>query len=360
MGKIVSCYIPFNVNNKYVDNIKRLLKNNNIEVVSIKQCIINLNLFKKCEIFNFNWFEGIKGNRLQQIVIYYGKVFLLRWLKINNKKIIYTIHNKKPHDIKDDKYSLKMMNKLCDYSDVILGLCPETKSVLNSIDKKYEKKLKLTLHPNYIYNYENMNNDNYRKYFNIKEDDLVFLFFGFVSPYKNLEGIIKIFKKLNMNNIKLLIIGKPITPQYKQELISVIGKSENIKYNFSYIEDSEVFKYYNTSNIVILPYHKDSSLNSGAVYLSFSLKKTVICPEIGTIKALKTKDFIYNYDYNLEEEHIEKLEKIILNVCEEYLENSQKVLNNGIKAYEYVKKYHSDKVIGESYKKIYESLVGKN
>jgi glycosyltransferase involved in cell wall biosynthesis len=308
-------------------------------------------LFKKCKIINLNWFEKIDNT-----VQYLEKVLLIKFLKVMGKKIIYTVHNKQPHDT-SNKFSFKMMKFLLQEADLVLGMCPETREVISSIAPESIQKLKYVLHPNYIYNYRNEVIIDYRKRFNFSDDDMVFLFLGFVSPYKNLELLIDTFKALHNEKIKLLIAGKPCNTGYEEKLVQRIDGSKNIITDFRYIPDKEIVSYYNTSSIVIMPYHKESSLNSGAVYLSFSLKRTVICPDIGTMKALKNHDFVYQYEYSDESEHPEKLRLAILKACEDYEQNPDMIIEKGEQAFTYVATEHSDECIGKMYSNYYRGLL---
>ena len=86
----------------------------------------------------------------------------LRMLKIFRKKIVFTLHNKKPHNIEKDDYSVRLMRKMCKMSDAIVGMCEETYSVVEDLLPEAKNKVHIIPHPNYIYNYEGNNNYNYR------------------------------------------------------------------------------------------------------------------------------------------------------------------------------------------------------
>lgn len=349
---MITCYVPFVVNNPYALNVRRLLNERGMETLPIKKVMANPALFVKCKVFNFNWFEKVDTKKE-----YYFKCALLAALKLCGKKVIYTLHNKQPHDANSDDLSLKMMSVLAKKSDIILGMCPETVEVVNKIAPNCVVKLRHVLHPNYIYNYPTTKLVHYREKFGITDEDMVFLFLGFVSPYKNIELLIDTFKGINNSRIKLIIAGNPCSQEYEDDLIKRIGTATNIHYDFRYIPDEEVPCYYNTCDIVILPYHKESSLNSGAVYLSFSLRKTVICPNIGTISALTDKDFVYDYDYVSEEEHPFQLKEAIERACGDFERDNKLIRSKGEAAYEYVKKVHSDKKIADMYEEIYMNLI---
>ena len=353
MKRKMTCYVPFNVTNPYTMNVKHFLKEGGFDCISIKDAFKNPISFFKCKVFNFNWFE-----RAENSIQYIYKSALLDFLKISGKKIIFTVHNKKPHESSKHDYSAKMMAKMCKKADVILGMCPETEEVIKSIAPGSENKLKYVLHPNYINNYKHVVPRNLRKELNFKTKDLVFLFIGAVYPYKNIEMLIDIFKSLELPNMKLLIAGRPSSNSYKNQLIERIGDSETISCDFRYIPDEDIPNYYQTADIVIMPYHKESSLNSGVVYLSFSLKRTVICPRIGTIKALADNSFVYDYDYSCEQEHYNNLKNSILRVYNDYLCTGDALVLKGEAAFEYVNKIHSDNKIRDMYYELYSELIG--
>lgn len=355
MEEIFACYSPYRVNNPYADNVMRLLDLKGIRTIPIKNCLTSFSNYRKCKIYNFNWFEKAENKKQ-----YIFKCLLLSLLHMTGRKIIYTVHNKQPHNIGNSSLSLKMMKKLSDKADVIIGLCPDTQEVLSAINPQAKDKLRVVLHPNYISNYDLNNKENYKNKFGFADDDTVFLFIGAVSKYKNIEYIIDAFKRIDNPKIKMLIAGRPSSEEYSKSLKERIGDNKNIVCDFRYVPDEEMMAYYNTADLVVLPYSKESSLNSGAVYLSFSLKKTVICPDIGTINALSDSSFVYSYSYEKDEEHFERLCETIGNACKDFEKDPKVFEKYGEKAFEYVSTYHSDEKIAEEYYNIYKGLLVKN
>ena len=79
MKRIVSCYSVFNTGNLYSDNIRRLLKEQNIDSIPIKKCLLNIRLFRDCEVYNLNWYENINSdNNIKNFIIYHSKVLILK------------------------------------------------------------------------------------------------------------------------------------------------------------------------------------------------------------------------------------------------------------------------------------------
>ncbi|HAT4257869.1 glycosyltransferase [Clostridium perfringens] len=354
------CYIPFKVKyNKYVENIKKSIELNGIEVLDIKYVLRNISVFNKTRIFNLNWFESIgKKNSKFYLLDYLSRKWFIIFIKIFNKKIIWTVHNKKPHDIQEDKYVIKIMNLLAEKSDIILIHCDETKEILHNLDvdiKEIEKKIRYIPHPNYIGNY-NESKISLRKNFNINKNELVFLFLGQIRPYKNIEKIIKIANENVDKNIKFIITGRVESEKYKNELLNMI-KSNNIIIEFKAIQDNEITQYIDLADILIFPYNIESVLNSGSIIMAFSYKKTVISPNIGTLKQFRCDNKYFTYEYKDDFEHEENLRNIINKVYKIHKNDNLALKNMGEYMYEVIKKENSIEEIGRRYKEIYNELL---
>lgn len=352
MDSIITSYIPNIVNNPYALNVRRLIQLQGYTTLPIRDCLSNPRTFHKCKVFNFNWYDSAAT-----LSEYMRKRMLLGLLHLTRKKIIYTLHNKQPHNQTNSSYSVRLMKYMCRKADAIVGLCPDTRIVVQGLAPEALQKLRIIPHPNYIENYDSSEIKSLRSRYGIADTDMVFLFIGSISPYKNVELLIDTFKKIKQDEIFLILAGNPSSAEYGDELFKRISGAPNILCDFRYIPDDEIEKFYNTADIVVLPYHKTSSLNSGAVFLSFSFKKTVICPDIGTINALEDRTFVYDYHYDDESEHAVQLETAIIRACTDYENNPNIIRNKGEHAYEYVAVRHSDELISKLYGELYRELV---
>lgn len=250
-----------------------------------------------------------------------------------------------------------MMKQLCRVSDCIVGHCPETLDVIQQLAPGMEKKLCVIPHPNYIRNYEDVKAKNLRAKYGFEEKDLVMLHLSSIGAYKNIELLIDTVKEIANPRLKLLIAGKPASSEYGEALFRRIDGNERIKCDFRFIPDSEIPSFYRTCDLVALPYHKQSSLNSGSCYLAFSLRRTVICPDIGTIKALEDHSFVYEYSYQEEAEHAERFRQCIEQMLKGFEENSNILSQKGEAAFEYVSTYHADEIVQRKYKELYDRLL---
>lgn len=316
-------------------------------------------LFFKCNIYIFNWFENIESKK--RFFEYIIKALFIYILKYCNKKIIFVLHNRKAHN-SDSRYSSKLIKLLLSKSNRIIIM---NNFSTNVIEKDYNlrninNKIKFVPHPNYINNYSNIINEKFTNTIQAHEQDkknIIFLFVGAISPYKNIELIINTFNEITISykNIELKIAGNPCSKEYADKLLKLIS-SNRIHTDFRYIPDSEIPQLYCKADIVILPYDINKSLNSGAAFLSFSLKKTVLCPRIGTIRDLEKLGDIYSYSYNSSEEHKKMLKKEIMLILKELQVNPDVLKEKGERMFNYVKSNNSIEIVQKCYKNIIEEL----
>ena len=296
----------------------------------------NFYAFYKTEYFLFNWYENVKTKRE-----FIKKILKLYFLRILRKKILWVVHNKKSHlniskNNNEDKYNLALMKKLFIFSFKTIILCDETKNVLKDFLKsKYtETKIVKIPHPNYIDFYK------IAKPVSKKTNCLNFLFIGLIKRYKKIELLIDCFNKISDKNIFLKITGKCTDESFEKELKSRII-NENITFDFNYIPNEQIPELIQENDIVLLPYSLESSLNSGVIFLAFSLGRTVCSSYIGSLKEYKDKDFFYEYTYSSNDEHVKNLTSTIKKIITDW--NADKNILNikGRKAFEMVKNENS-------------------
>lgn len=349
------CFYPLkSKTNDYINNTINLLRELNIKLYLLENVKKDFFLFKSIDVFHFNWYENLSPNNyFNAFKDLLKKVIFINMLKLFNKKIVWTMHNKISHESLNDKLSIFMIKFMAEKSDKIIIHCNESKEILSNIcNDEIVNKTYYIPHVNYI---DNIHNDNKitRNTFNIDDEELVFLFIGAIRKYKNIELLIDVFNELKLNNCKLIIAGNPINEEYKKDLIRLINTSKNIIHILRFLDNSELYDLINLSNIVVLPYDKKSTLNSGSIILSFSCKKTVISPMIGTLKDMREEKFYYGYDYHNDTEHYQMLKENIIKVYNDYKINNYILKEKGEQAYLYVKKYHSPDIIKKKLNYLY-------
>jgi glycosyltransferase involved in cell wall biosynthesis len=289
-------FFPFeSKDNKYVNIILNIIRDiEGVEVYpfTLKNFFLFSNSIWRTDIVWLNWYETGSGTIKKILKI--AALFLLK--KVNEKKIIYTLHNKKPHDLYKTWSLCLLQNSIYYFSDVIVI---HSKLSEQEISIKYRQKIQYIPHPNYIGEYGNIIDSKQTK------TKLNLLFFGQIRPYKNIELLINTVTNFSFKDIELTIAGGSVSQKYQKKIEKLV-KNKNIKYISKFIPDSEINSFISPYDLLILPYDTKSSLNSGMVILAFSYSKSVISPNIGTIDDMKNKNFL-SYTYSDEKDHGKKL-----------------------------------------------------
>jgi glycosyltransferase involved in cell wall biosynthesis len=252
------------------------------------------------DAYLFNWFEGVSSLKNFFINI----VFLLL-LHIKKKKIIWTIHNRRPHEKNIYFPLLKLC--LCKWSTFIHILTPGTIKLLSL--ESYREKIVCIPHGDYFGDYPPSAFNLFERY-KIPKKNRILLFLGQVRPYKNLEILIKAFVGTNLAeaNWTLLICGKFLSKEYKNQIETLAQQNQNIVCDFSFIANENMNSYLTQSSFLIAPYNKESSLNSGTLWMACSYSRSMILPLIPCVQDLgEEKSTFFTYDYQNQEEHLAML-----------------------------------------------------
>jgi len=286
-----------------------------------------------------HWYENRVGNYSDFV----DKVSTLKVWKQQGRKIIFHIHNRKPHEATSPNVSHALMTTLADSADHVTIMSSQTKDVLKDTwyygdDFTHASQVP---HPNYIGAYGELCDPK-----TLTNNTFKILFFGLVRPYKGVEHLIEATRGLK--NIEVSIVGNPSNTEYAEKIKSLCANRPEIKLRLEYIPDDEIPSIFSEHHIVALPYNIESSLNSGAALLALSYARTVVGTNNGTLDDIHQKDLYFGYDYKDEADHVRQLRKSIQTIQKKYDGKYNDLLKIGEKVYEFVKKNNSIENIAKS------------
>ncbi|MDC9514542.1 glycosyltransferase [Pseudoalteromonas sp. CST5] len=234
------------------------------------------------DVIHIHWPEWyLNSNFLIKAFFYsFTLIFVLSYAKLFGKKIIWTVHNLKPHKVKYKVLNRVFWKLYIPLVDGIVSLS-NTNEIVATEHFALPKKIKKTVvyHGLYSKIYENESSKyEARNKLGICEDKRVFLFLGQIKKYKNLTELINVFNESDkLKNDVLLIAGKFESESYYQEVLTLKGSNENIIIYNKFIEDSDLQYFFNASDLSILPFKE--IFNSGSALLSITFNTPVILPE---------------------------------------------------------------------------------
>lgn len=309
---LISFY-PLNFANQYIKNIVHAICNVN-ELITIKPLQLKkIHGINSVDFFWLNWYEDL-GSKSYIVVIRTFIVRLLYFLLMQRAKgkIILVVHNKISHDTSHKKLSIFFLRYLLIHSDRVIVLCNDTVGIINKIAKRdMTYKIRKVLHPAYACSPKRYEIES-RQQFKI-------LFIGLVRPYKNIELLIDIAKI--HPEVQFIISGKPITQAYASILKQRMRGLSNVSLDLKYNTDEELERLMDDATVLVLPYHLESTLNSGVAMYAFSKGINVIMPALGTVNELKNKDKVFSYEYQNENDHFDILDKKIREAYNLFIDN---------------------------------------
>lgn len=289
-----------------------------------------------------------KGKRLIKYYLYWPYIFYL--CHKNNNKFVFVYHNLEVHEA---SFIKKLMSNL-----VILFLKKRSDAIqllssnsISYIKKSYRKKSFVVPHINYIDVYGSLKQSDNNECLNL-------LFFGMIKKYKNIEMIIEIAKNIKNMNIKFVIRGNVSDDDYYNELVEMSKELNSIEIIPEFVPDNEVPDILSKCDALILPYKKNSCLNSGTAILAGSYQKTFICPLIATVKDMP-QDLVYSYDYDNDKEHMINLQNAIIKMYNDKQNYPNILKEKGKQLQKYLIDNHSDLVVSNAYKKMFKYLENK-
>jgi len=197
-----------------------------------------------------------------------------------NNKILFITENVISHEA-----------NVIDKSLTKIGL--SNASTFLSLSEKVEKDLEFVADDRKVYRselpvYDCYNFDDKRKIsstkkdFGFDENSKLLLFFGYVRKYKGLDLLIDALAELvkKDSTYKLLAAGEFYDDEkYYRDKIETLKLGASVKLLNKFIPNEEVAKYFEPSDLVVLPYR--SATQSGILNLAYGFYKPVLVTDVG-------------------------------------------------------------------------------
>lgn len=339
--------------NQYIGIMVGMLRQNGFLVEKLDDFFKSWAHFQSIKLVHLNWFENLDDTSKSSMwKSYLRKLVVLSAIRLGGKKLVWTMHNRLSHEKKSGKLSQKLTGKLIRQADAILIHSKVSEDILRSEYPKLTAQIAHIPHPDFIDVYPHSSKP--KKETSTK---LQLLFIGAVKPYKNIELLIEAVSKFE-NKVELLIAGNPVSQAYKKELEELAKNNPSIELRLEFIPDQELPELISDSDLLILPYSIESSLNSGTVILALSYGRTVICPRIGTVDDLKDEsDDLLDYTYTTEKEHLFALEGRINEAILLKQANPNSLKEKGERMLQTVKIKNNKEEVGKKLIELYHNLL---
>lgn len=280
--------------NPYIkDYIAALNQLPEVEVINPphKNPLLSL-LFPSCrkgDIFVFNWFESIpdfKYGMLQSIVA----TFFLLFLAVRGKKIIWMLHNKRPHA--EGRSGLKsfLSRLIARQASLIVTHSTEGAKLIHKDFPYASGKVHFLHHPTKCRLPHSDSQAPEKKLYDL-------LIWGTIARYKGVFEFADFVKNNRISDLRICIIGGASDEVY-QELLQRIP--ENITLIRERPSFDELALFISRSEFVLCPYSPDTVLSSGMLMDSLSFGAKVIGPDVGSFRDYASSNSglnVYTFKY---------------------------------------------------------------
>jgi glycosyltransferase involved in cell wall biosynthesis len=237
-------------------------------------------------VLHLHWLTPyLRGKKLASYLIYALKLYVdVCLVRLSGARIVWTIHNRISHEARFPRLELWAMRRIArSASRVIVHSQAALAEVADELDFESAKTAVIP-HGHYRDVYHSAIDQRVAKReLGLPAESLVYLYFGLVRRYKNIEGLLSGWRE-NPNlppGAVLVIAGETLEPEYGEEIRRLTQSRANVVAHLRHIPAEQVHLYFSAADVVVLPFHR--MLTSGSLLLAMSFDKPVIAPRFDAI-----------------------------------------------------------------------------
>lgn len=241
------------------------------------------------DIFHLHWPEYYLNRCLLKALI--GSLLVLfsaAWLRWRGTRILWTVHNPHSHALSHpavEAWFWRIFTRLLDGFVSLSDSC--TQWVSTDARCLLQGESAVIPHGHYRQAYPApIARERARHALGLTPQQTVLLFFGGVSPYKNVPHLIRTFRGAALLDTILLIAGRADSRHGRQVEMAAHG-DQRIKLDLRRIPREEVQLLFSAADLVVLPF--SDIMHSGSAILALSFNKPVLVPAQGSLPELQAR-----------------------------------------------------------------------
>ncbi|WP_343999278.1 glycosyltransferase [Microbacterium paludicola] len=209
-----------------------------------------------------------------------GLTALFSRLRRRRVRIVWTLHNRLPHELRHRTLEIRLYRALAAAADVIHVMSPATAEVVADVVALDPAKVRMLPHPSYEGIYDTgIDRAAARASFGLADDERAVLFFGQIRPYKGVTELISAAARAADTGgqpIRLLLAGA-VKEQSREEFAASIPPGLGAIAHLDYVPDADLARWFRAADLAVFPYR--SILNSGSVHLAATFTLPVVLPD---------------------------------------------------------------------------------
>ncbi|OCG73910.1 glycosyltransferase [Microbacterium sediminis] len=193
--------------------------------------------------------------------------------------VIWTIHNRLPHELAYRDAEVALYRDLARIADVVHVMAPATAEVVADVVALDPGKVRIIPHPSYEGIYDTaVDRAQARASFELGDADRAVLFLGQIRPYKGVDALITAAHAAALpdREIVLMLAGAVKEMPLDDFLASIPDDLRTIT-QLSFVADGDLGRWFRAADVAVFPYK--AILNSGSLHLAASFQTPVVLPD---------------------------------------------------------------------------------
>lgn len=195
--------------------------------------------------------------------------------------LIWTVHNRLPHELNYLSAERKLYKLLADRADAIHIMAPSTAEVISDVVALPPATTMQIPHPSYAGIYDSdVSRATARESFGIDDDEYAVLFLGQVRPYKGIDVLLEAIAHMRRDDGRkpVLLLAGAASPEAIAQFEDLKPPSVRAITHFSTVPDGEIARWYRAADIAVFPYR--AILNSGSMHLAATMEIPAVLPDL--------------------------------------------------------------------------------
>lgn len=249
-------------------------------------------------VLHLHWLHPFYENRSKRRsrVRLAVSLMALRLLRLMGVRIIWTAHNLGDHEAKGSSIDRDCTHFVARHAAAIIAHGESAKRrLLKELPIADPERVFVIPHGHYINSYPNtVDRATARAKIDLPESSVVYLFLGQIRPYKGVLEMIEAFGKLESDDARLVIAGKPLSDADGDVVRRAAASDRRIKLSIGFVPDDDLQLYLGAADAVVLPYR--DILTSGAAVLAMSFARPCVVPRLDCFTDLLDEEGAVFYD----------------------------------------------------------------
>ncbi len=244
---------------------------------------------------HYHWPENKYNHHLKPLLHAKAALFFreLELMKRRGTKVVLTFHNAAPHENGAPDFHRSAKARMIALSDLVLINFEQAREHLaREYDRRHE--VHLVRHGSYRGYYpDQISRSAARAQLGLETGAFVFLLFGDLRRYKNIELVMRAFSRNPDANMRLLVAGKPREAEYGRVLQQAAARDPRIVLKLGRVPDAHVQTLFRASDVGVLG---QETFSSGTAVLAFDFDLPLIGRRTNHVAELALGESLFEVD----------------------------------------------------------------